>query len=191
VRWLISAEIIDSEQVWILADELPAMGYQEEIKHVAERGRKRAISLVMGIQSISQLQEIYGDRAATSLLSAPSTKIVLRVDEPVMAEWVSDLLGKREIERTEMTMLAGLSSFREGVNLQGLRSAEHIVMASEIQLLPEYHGYLCMAGHDRTTITIPKRHMISRHPDFIPRNNAAAAKAVKKSAPPLRGWSCA
>ena len=178
-RWLMAADI-GSEQVWIFADELPAMGYQNQIEQLLTRGRKRGLSVVIGFQNVSQLRAIYGRDRTVTMSSAPTTKIILRCDEAETATWASDLLGKREIERTEMTMLAGLSNMREGVNLQSRRSTEHIVTAAEIQLLKPFHGYLCVAGNDRTTITIPERHLERHHPTFIPRTRSTAAAAGGK-----------
>jgi hypothetical protein len=172
-RWLMAADI-GSEQVWIIADELPAMGYQSQIEQLLIRGRKRGIAVVIGFQNVSQLRAIYGRDRTVTMTSAPTTKVILRCDEAETAKWASDLLGSREIERTEMTMLAGLSNMREGVNLNARRTTEHIVTPAEIQLLKPFHGYLCVAGNDRTTITIPERHLQKNFPAFIPRARRAA-----------------
>ena len=168
VRWLMTSEI-GSEQVWIFVDELPAMGYQTQIERLLTRGRKRGISTVIGFQNVAQLRAIYGKDTTVTMTSAPTTKVILRCDEAETAKWASDLLGSREIERTEMTMLAGLSNMREGVNLSARRTSEHIVTPAEVQLLQPFHGYLCVAGNDRTTITIPERHLNKLYPAFIPR----------------------
>jgi type IV secretory pathway TraG/TraD family ATPase VirD4 len=172
-RWLMAADI-GSDQTWIFADELPAMGYQNQIEQLIARGRKRGLSLVIGFQNVSQLRSIYGRDSAVTLTSSPTTKVVLRCDEAETARWCSDLLGSREIERTEMTMLAGLSNLREGVNLQARRSEERIVTPAEIQLLKPFHGYLCVAGSDRTTVRIPERHLEKNFPAFVPRTRDAA-----------------
>jgi type IV secretory pathway TraG/TraD family ATPase VirD4 len=169
VRWLMSAEI-GSDQVWIMADELPAMEYQPEIEKLVTRGRKRGLAVVMGFQNVSQLRSIYGADGAITLTSSPTHKVILRCDEAETAKWASDLLGSREVERLSMTQLAGLSTMREGVNLQPQRTNEHIVTPAEIQLLQPFHGYLCVAGFDRTTIRIPERHLERRQPAFLPRS---------------------
>jgi type IV secretory pathway TraG/TraD family ATPase VirD4 len=173
VRWLMAADI-GSEQIWIIVDELPAMGYQNQIEQLLTRGRKRGISTVIGFQNVAQLRAIYGRDRTVTMTSAPTTKVILRCDEAETAKWASDLLGSREIERTEMTMLAGLSNMREGVNLNARRTTEHIVTPAEIQLLKPFHGYLCVAGENRTTITIPERHLEKNFPAFIPRTRSAA-----------------
>jgi len=172
VRWLMSAEI-GSDQVWIMADELPALDYQPQIEKLITRGRKRGLAVVMGFQNVSQLRSIYGRDGAITLTSSPTTKVILRCDEAETAKWASELLGSREIERMQMTQLAGLSTYREGVNLQPHRTTEHIVTAAEVQLLKALCGYLCVAGNDRTTIRIPERHLEKRHPAFIARTKIA------------------
>jgi type IV secretory pathway TraG/TraD family ATPase VirD4 len=186
VRWLMSAAI-GSSQVWIMADELPAMEYQPQIEKLITRGRKRGLSAVLGFQNVSQLRSIYGADGAITLTSSPTTKIILRCDEAETAKWASALLGSREVERINMTQLAGLSSMREGVNLQPQRANEPIVTAAEVQMLKPLRGYLCVAGSDRTTITIAERHLTANQPAFVSR--AKSMVAPKLLQPELSaGW---
>jgi Type IV secretion-system coupling protein DNA-binding domain len=170
VRWLLGTDLEHAgRQVWIMIDELAVLGYQPQLEQLVTRGRKRGLCVVMGFQNVSQLRSIYGRDRTTTLTSAPTTKVVLRCDEAETAEWASEQLGKHEVVRVEMTALAGLSSYREGFNLQPHRSVEPIVMAAEVQSLKEYEGYLCVAGADRAKIAIPPRHLERRQAPFLPR----------------------
>jgi type IV secretory pathway TraG/TraD family ATPase VirD4 len=184
VRWLMDAEISNEpkDQVWIVADELPALEYQANILTLLTRGRKRGLAVVIGFQNIAQLRTIYGDNGAITITSAPTTKVVLRCDEPQTARWASDLIGSHEVERLQMTQLAGLSTYREGVNLAPHRSVEHLVLPAEIQMLEPFNGYLCVAGADRTTIQIPRLHLTARQPAFLPRTKAMQPQS-ESSAP--------
>lgn len=169
VRWLLGADLEHAgRQAWIVIDELAVLGYQPQLEQLVTRGRKRGLCVVMGFQNVSQLRSIYGRDRTTTLTSAPTTKVILRCDEAETAEWASEQLGKHEVVRVEMTALAGLSSYREGLNLQPHRSVEPIVMAAEVQSLKEYEGYLCVAGADRAKIAIPPRHLERRQPPFLP-----------------------
>jgi type IV secretory pathway TraG/TraD family ATPase VirD4 len=187
IRWLVDCDI-DSQKTWIVIDELPAMGYQPTLAEtLLPRSRKRGIACVLGFQNVSQLRALYGRDMAVSITSSPSVKCFFRSDEIETAEWVADMLGKHEIERLQMTQLAGLSNMREGVNLQPNRVSEHLVTADEIKLLPTFCGYLTVAGADRTSIRIKERHLERRHPAFIPRLPkviAAPAKAADKAVTP-------
>jgi hypothetical protein len=122
-----------------------------------------------GGYSTPRRRGIYGREGCITLTSSPSTKVILRVDETETAKWASQLIGSHEIERLSMTQLAGLSTYREGINLQPHRSIELLVLPDEIELLQPFTGYLCIAGHHRTTIHIPESHLTVRHPAFIPR----------------------
>lgn len=190
VRWLMDRPF-NSPHVWIVAEESPTMGYQPNLAALATRGRKHNATLIMCAQSVSQLREIYGHDGAVTLISAPSTKVILRVDETEMAEWASQQLGSREVERLQMTQLAGLSSYREGVNLQPQRSIERIILADEIKLLPRLQGYVCIAGNNRTRITIPERHLQARQPALIPRtyHSGTTKMPATTSKTPDDGWA--
>jgi hypothetical protein len=90
-------------------------------------------------------------------------------------------------ERINMTQLAGLSTMREGVNLQPQRAHEPIVTAAEVQMLKPFHGYLCVAGSDRTTITIAERHLTENQPAFVPRSKTMVVSKLPQ--PELStGW---
>ena len=188
-RWL-QARPFHSPHVWIFAEEAPSMGFQPQLKEIATRGRKRDISLVMNAQSISQLREIYGQDGAVTLISSPSTKVILRVDETEMAEWASLQLGSREVQRLQMAQLAGVNSFREGINLQPQRVMERIVLADEIKLLPPLSGFICIAGHDRTQISIGERHLVARQPALIARTYGSDAPrhTATTNENPRRRW---
>jgi type IV secretory pathway TraG/TraD family ATPase VirD4 len=176
VRWLMSAQI-GREQVWIVADELPALGYQPQIEKLVTRGRKRGLAVVIGFQNVAQTRAVYGRDGAITLTSSPTTKLIMRSDEPETARWASDLIGSHETERLQMTQLAGLSTYREGVNLSPHRSVEHLVLPAEIQQLRPFNGYLCIAGEHRTRVRIPEQHLTRRHPDFIQRLVAPSGTA--------------
>jgi type IV secretory pathway TraG/TraD family ATPase VirD4 len=163
-----------------MADELAALGHQPQIQKLMTRGRKRGIAAVLGFQNVSQLREIYGRDGAITLTSSPTTKVVLRTDEPDTAQWCSDLIGKREVERLQMTQLTGLSTYREGVNLSPHRTVEPLVLPGEIQKLPPFSGYLCIAGKDRTTLAIPRLHLTRRQPLFVPRSGASSGAATEE-----------
>jgi len=169
VRWLLGADLERADgQVWIVIDELAVLGYQAQLEQLVTRGRKRGLCVVLGFQNVSQLRSIYGRDRTTTLTSAPTTKVILRCDEAETAEWASEQLGKHEVVRLEMTALAGLSNYREGINLQPHRGVEAIVMGAEVQSLKEYEGYVCVAGADRAKITVPLCHLERRQPDFLP-----------------------
>jgi len=57
------------------------------------------------------------------------------------------------------------------------RQVERAVLASEIQMLPPFEGYLCLAGHHRARVRIPYLAPVRRQPGFIRRVEAPAMHA--------------
>jgi len=158
-------------RVWIVVDELPVLGRQTKLETLVTRGRKRGLAAVLGYQSIAQLRRIYGHEQAAVLASRPSTKLLLRVDEPETAAFIAHQIGERETLRYEIGMSAAEHGDR--INLHPSRRTEPVVMASEIQRLPKLEGYFCIAGLDRARVRLkpclPQRRQIEFMPRALPR----------------------
>ncbi|MBF6570950.1 MAG: type IV secretion system DNA-binding domain-containing protein [Candidatus Binataceae bacterium] len=157
----------DRRRVWIVVDELPVLGRQAKLETLVTRGRKRGLAAVLGFQSIAQLRRIYGHEQAAVLASMPSTKLLLRVDEPETATFIARQIGEREALREEI----GISTAEHGnrYNLHPARRTEPVVMASEVQRLPKLEGYLCIAGLDRARVKVKPCVPRRRQVEFIPR----------------------
>ena len=71
------------------------------------------------------------------MLSQPATKIFMKTAEPKAAEWISEAIGKVEIERLKETKFDGT---RSGHNFTVERQIEPLVMGSEISGLDDRHA---------------------------------------------------
>jgi hypothetical protein len=166
-------------KIWIVVDELPVLGRQAKLETLVTRGRKRGLAAVLGFQSIAQLRRIYGHEQAAVLASMPSTKLILRVDEPETAAFLARQIGERETLHEEIGMSAGQGDHR--FSIHPTRRTEAVVMAAEIQRLAKLEGYLCIAGLDRARVRIKPCPPQRRQREFIPRalrQPAAAAPAA-------------
>jgi type IV secretory pathway TraG/TraD family ATPase VirD4 len=124
--------------VWFMLDELASLQRLPQLHTAITEARKSKNPLVLGFQGKAQLEVIYGHMAEV-MLSQPATKIFLRTTEPKAAEWVSNAIGKVEIERLRETHSTGL---RAGNNFSVERQIEPLVMDSEISGLPDKHAFL-------------------------------------------------
>ena len=98
---------------------------------------------MLGFQGKAQLEVIYGHLAEV-MLSQPATKIFLKTTEPIAAEWVSNAIGKIEIERMKETHFDGS---RSGKNFSLDRQVEPLVMDSEISGLENRHAFLKLGNN--------------------------------------------
>src|ERR1700720_4058923 len=104
------------------------VGPPGEARDPNNRGRKRGLSAALGFQSIAQLRRLYGHEQATVLASMPSTKLLLRVDEPDTAAFLARQIGDRETLRDEIGMSAAENGDR--FNLYPARRIEPVVMGA-------------------------------------------------------------
>ena len=93
---------------WFVLDEFRAMEKVDCIHDLLNRGRSKGASVLLGIQSIEGMMEVYGENAANDLLSQCGTKVFLRAGGPKTAEWIENYFNKvRQMERTYSVTEAG------------------------------------------------------------------------------------
>jgi hypothetical protein len=114
----------------------------------------------------AQLEVIYGHLAEV-MLSQPATKIFLKTTEPKAAEWVSNAIGKVEIERMKETHFDGS---RSGRNFSVDRQVEPLVMDSEISGLENRHAFLKL-GNNVARFQFDYMDLPLTTPGFIPRRD--------------------
>jgi type IV secretory pathway TraG/TraD family ATPase VirD4 len=118
----------------------------------------------LGFQGKAQLEYIYGHLAEV-MLSQPATNIWLKTKEPKAGQWVSEFIGKVEIERMRETHFDGS---RSGRNFALDRQEEPLVMESEISGLEDLHAFL-KHGNSVTRFSFPYLDLPSTKAQFEPR----------------------
>jgi hypothetical protein len=155
------------KRVWFVIDELGSLQRLPQLHTAITESRKSKNPMVLGFQGKGQLEDIYG-RLAEVMLSQPATKIFMRTGEPKAAEWISESIGKVEIERLRETKFDGS---RAGKNFTVDRQVEPLVMASEIGGLEDRHAYLKL-GNNVARFVFEYLDSPGETPEFIPRKAA-------------------
>lgn len=128
---------------WIIIDELNALGEIPALLVGATRLRKAGVAIVVAVQDFAQLRDTYGDNRAETLMNNFSNKLVLRTTEGNAAEYLSRQLGDREVFEDHTSYSGGGGgNYSYSANIVTTR----LVLPSEIQKLPDLHGYLNFAG---------------------------------------------
>lgn len=190
---LLSAPGPGQHPVWFVLDELASLQKLPQLHTAITENRKSRNPIVLGFQGKAQLEVVYGHLAEV-MLSQPATKIFLKTTEPHAAEWVSQAIGKIEIERMKETHFDGT---RSGKNFSIDRQTEPLVLDSEISGLDNLHAFLKHGNHV-TRFSFPvlaiqatQRKFLERlKDDYIvrPPKKSASYKA-KVAATPVNGLS--
>lgn len=150
--------------VWFVLDELASLQRLPQLHTAITENRKSKNPLVLGFQGKAQLEVIYGHMAEV-MLSQPATKIFLKTTEPKAAEWVSNAIGKVEIERMRETNFDGSHA---GKNFTLDRQVEPLVLDSEISGLPDKHAFLKL-GNYVARFSFAYNDIPAMQPAFVPR----------------------
>jgi len=141
-------------RLWLIIDELDALGVIEGLKDALVRLRKFGGRCVLGLQSISQVSGIYGAEAQTIIENCANT-VVFRCSSSEhggTSAFASRLIGEREVIRQQKSRgrdtpgLFTARGARRSTHVNEQYVTEPAVMASELEQLPDLSGYLKTAS---------------------------------------------
>jgi hypothetical protein len=157
-----------ARKVWFVLDELATLQRLPQLHTAVTENRKSNNPVVLGFQGRSQLETRYGHEAE-AMLSQPATKIFLRTSEPHAAKWISDTIGRIEIERLRESRSSGqMGGQRNTTSYNNERDVVPLVMDSEITGLENLHGYL-KSGNLVVRMSFPFVELPIMHQRFIQR----------------------
>lgn len=175
---LMSLEPSSTRRIWLVLDELTSLHKLPYLNSAFAEARKFGGCLVIGIQSIAQLRNIYGRDGAEEISGLCNTRVFFRSPTSDTAAWVSKELGLCEIEEVREGYSYGEDSMRAGVSVSHQHTQRPLVNYSEIMALENLHTYLRLPGNwPITQLTIPYASKKTRVKPFIPREIPAASLA--------------
>lgn len=143
-RTILSMPANSSRRVWLIIDEFASIGKVQSIEAVATKARKVGGCLLLGLQSVSQLQDRYGDKGAQTILSCLSSWLVLRCADADTAEYISRYIGDTEISR--MTRGESTSDSGNSGSLNEQIQTQRAVLPVELQRLQNLQGFFKLTG---------------------------------------------
>lgn len=139
--------------LWFFLDEVPSLNRLPFLPTKLAEIRQFGGAFVLGYQVYSQLEEIYGDKAAQSISGTLNNRIVFNTPDARTARLFSDSLGLADVLEHRETISFGADVTRDGNTLNAQRVERPIVTASEIQSLPQFKAYIRF-GYDAPTALV-------------------------------------
>lgn len=144
-RTILALPTNSTRRVWLVIDEFASIGKVQSIEAVATKARKVGGCLVVGLQSVSQLKDRYGEHSAQTILSCLSSWLVLRCSDADTSEYISKYIGDTEISRmTRSESDSDTGGGSAGVNEQ--IQTQRAVMPVELQRLANLQGFFKLSG---------------------------------------------
>lgn len=138
---------------WVIADEFSALGKIDGLPESLARGRKFGLRSVLGLQSIAQLEKIYGKNETQELLGCIGNWLVLRAPDAETAKYFSDALGEQEIEESQ-TSTSQSRNGEKSTSTSLKKTIKKTVLPSEISSLRERIGLLRLSTNPQNIFEI-------------------------------------
>jgi type IV secretory pathway TraG/TraD family ATPase VirD4 len=142
-------------RLWLIVDELDALGAIDGLKDALARLRKFGGRCVLGFQSVAQVSSTYGAGDAQTIVENCANTLILRCsasEHGGTSQFASRLIGEREVVRRSTSRgrdgsgFPGGRGWRRSMNTSEQRVTEAAVLASELEQLPDLNGYLKTAS---------------------------------------------
>jgi hypothetical protein len=136
------------QRLWFIIDELDALGEIDGLKDALARVRKFGGRCVLGLQSISQVSGTY-KAAAHAIVENSGNTVIFRCsasEHGGTAEFASKLIGQREVLHTTRSRTRRPGAWRASTTTSESIRIEPAIMPSEIERLPDLHGFLKLAS---------------------------------------------
>ncbi len=170
-------------KIWFLMDEVPTLNRMPFLDKSLAEIRQFGGAFVVGYQVYSQLEDIYGEKSAQTIVGNLNNRIIFNTPDARTAKMFSESLGSEDVDERRENISVGAHETRDGVSFMSQRTERAIVTASEIQSLPQFLGYVRFA-YDAPAAQI-KLKPVSRVPmaaKFVPYHGAKFAKGSMAAA---------
>lgn len=136
-----------NKRIWLIMDELASLHRLEMLSDTLSDIRKFGGCVAVGIQSISQLEFLYGNHEAHAITDLLNTSLYFRSPKSKVAKWVSEDLGEHILDEVRESQSYGPGSVRDGNTITTQRVTRKTVDAGEIMTMEDLHCYVRVIGN--------------------------------------------
>jgi hypothetical protein len=153
----------------LVIDEVDSAGRLPKLHKQLAQLRKFGVSILLGLQDVNQLLDVYGQEKTATIMTNCQTKLTCRVDHAETAQLMSKLLGMKEIEQTQTGSSWGAADIKDGESISRAKVEKPIIPARSISGLNDGEGYLKLPGtFPPCKIQIPHKQRPDIHGGYEP-----------------------
>jgi type IV conjugative transfer system coupling protein TraD len=135
-----------NRRIWFICDELPTLHKLPLLGETIAEVRKFGGCFLLGMQSFSQLEKVYGRSGAQEIFDLLNTRFFFRSPSSDMARLVSRELGEEDLNESKENYSYGANSVRDGISLGNQRATRAIVAYPEILELANLKCFVRLPG---------------------------------------------
>jgi type IV secretory pathway TraG/TraD family ATPase VirD4 len=144
MKHLLSLQEDIERRRFIILDEFASLQRLTSIVQALEQGRSKGVSIWIALQDLSQLQRVYSEVTAFSIMNNTNTILAFAVNDPNTTQLLSRLYGEIELLETDESLSMGPADARDGLVLQRRRKKEYLLIPSQFSTLQDFCFYIKM-----------------------------------------------
>lgn len=142
-------------RVWVIIDELSSLGRIPALEEAVTELRKTGFRVVAGLQAMAQVQKIYGQHSAETIVGNLSNKVWFRPSGEATSERISRTIGTARYRITSQSESHSQGSTTgPNISISESERDERLILASDLDGLPDLHCYVRWAGKNETVRTV-------------------------------------
>lgn len=135
-----------NQRIWLVMDELASLHRLDMLSDTLADIRKFGGCVAIGIQSIAQLEFLYGNHEAHAITDLLNTSIYFRSPKNRVAKWVSEDLGEQVMDEVRESQSYGPNSIRDGNTIATGRVVRKTVDAGTIMTMEDLECFVRLIG---------------------------------------------
>lgn len=166
---LMDIGIDPKRRIWVIIDELPALGLLPALSPLMAEGRKYGACVVAGMQSLNQLYSNYGQYDGSTIFGQFGTSFFFRNAEPAIAKMISSMCGVETVTRQQKNTSFGANEFRDGVSYSEQMQRKQLVEPDDLASLAIGECYTLSSEPEvrLSKMQTPKAHLKEKNPGFV------------------------
>ncbi|MDM2765765.1 type IV secretion system DNA-binding domain-containing protein [Citrobacter sp. Cpo150] len=165
---ILTLEPDDERLIGVSMDEFGTLHQIPSFDDFIATGRKFGALPIIGFQSDSQVDVVYGEKKANALIDSMGVLAAFRVNGKSGAAWLADQIGDREVEESLENTSFGANDVRDSTSFNRSSDESNLVLKSEVQALDNGECFLCLKrGLPVAKIRSPYVKMPAIHPGIL------------------------
>ncbi len=134
-----------NRRFWIIADELASLKKLDILPQSLAELRKYGGCVLVALQSLNQLYEIYGHHNASTMFGQFATKFIFRTSESQIAKVISEMSGLLEYKEQQQNTSYGAHEHRDGISYTEQERRRPLITIDDLSSLSDLECFAMLS----------------------------------------------
>ena len=164
----------ENRRIWFCIDEIGSLNQIGVLLDLLTVARSKGGCLLVANQDLGKVEDVYGRANTRTFYNNFNTGIILRLNDPDTAEFVSKSIGDRQVIKVMGSRQMSPRDAGDRKSLSDQDRTERVMLPSEFMSIPDFEAVAKVGGYGIAAAAVPREFCDTRQPHFIDRYVQAA-----------------